>query len=149
VIQNSDPATLPRDTARLTRAKALAGAIANATRGTSQTDDLSLAPLCPSGEIRESRPTAATLSQAGSRSSPNSPVAGSRCPTMKSISASPARALLSAETEHESVRALAASLLAMGSKQKSAALGPGFRSVARAATSPALPLHLADGPEQK
>jgi len=45
-----------------------------------------------------------------------------------------------AETEHESVRALAASLLAMGSKQEFAALGPGFRVVAAPEARQLLPL---------
>jgi len=54
-----------------------------------------------------------------------------------------------AETEHESVRALAASLLAMGSKQEFAALGPGFRVVASAATRRPLPLRVVPGPERQ
>jgi hypothetical protein len=54
-----------------------------------------------------------------------------------------------AETEHESVLALAASLPATGSMQKSAALGPGFRSVAGPATGEPLLLWLWSGSKQK
>jgi hypothetical protein len=54
-----------------------------------------------------------------------------------------------AECEHASVRVHAASLLAIGSKQKFAALRARYSIVAQAATGSALPLQTAAGSEQK
>jgi hypothetical protein len=45
-----------------------------------------------------------------------------------------------AETDHAPIRLLADSRLTIGSKQNSAELGHGFRSVAKPAASPSLPL---------
>jgi hypothetical protein len=58
-------------------------------------------------------------------------------------------ALLSAECEHASVRVHAASLLAIGSKQKFAALRARYSIVADAATAATQLLQLAAGPKQK
>lgn len=54
-----------------------------------------------------------------------------------------------AETAHAPVRLLAGSLLTLGPKRKSAALGGGFRSVADRGVSVRFPLLLAATPEQK
>ena len=65
--------------------------------------------------------------------------------TVASVAIVPHRA----KTGHASVRVLAARVLAIGSKQKSAALRAGSSNVAPAATRSALLLRGAAGPERK